>query len=282
MRSAEFGLVIANCLAAACGATAAPLFTSEADAGTAGGPRDAGSAAAEATVLERIRPGMRLQYQLTGAVDTEADADVFVVDLFETKRTEIERLHARGRVAVAYVAAGSYESWRPDVDALPKAAIGKPLSGYPEEAWLDIRDPSVRQLLVGRLTLAVDKGFDGVLLASLDAYLSDTGHDVSADEQLAYNVWLAQRAVQVGLAPGISSDWEQGALLAEHYAFAMDMGCMADQLCAALLPYERRGRAVFDVETEGDSTAICARARSMSFPVAFKNTEFDAWLLQCR
>ncbi|MFM2417249.1 MAG: hypothetical protein RL385_1972 [Pseudomonadota bacterium] len=279
MRRAELGVVIASCVAPACGATAEPLFSVASDAGVA---RDGGvGAAQDAASPYLIRPGLRLQYQLTGAFDPEAAADVFVIDLFETKRTDIERLHALGRVAVAYVAAGSYESWRPDVDALPEATIGNALSRYPEEAWLDVRHPSVRQLLVGRLTLAVDKGFDGVLLASLDAYRANSGHDLSAADQLAYNVWLAQRADQVGLAAGISSDWEQADSLAEHFGFALDVGCIADGQCAALMPYVRRGRAVFDIETDGDSAAVCAEARTLNFPVALKHAQFDGWLEHC-
>ena len=77
---------------------------------------------------------------------------------------------------------------------------GAPLAQYPREAWLDVRASSVRQLMGGRLTLAVQKGFDGVLLASLDGYLAETQHGLTADEQLDYNVWLAGEARVRGLA----------------------------------------------------------------------------------
>jgi hypothetical protein len=84
---------------------------------------------------------MQLQYQLSGTLDSSAEAELFVVDLFETTRAQIDALHARGRVLIAFISAGSLEPWRPDIDVLPAAAIGNSLPGYPDEAWLDVREP---------------------------------------------------------------------------------------------------------------------------------------------
>lgn len=138
MRNAGLALFLFSCSVRACAATEGPLFQERdasqgAPASSAG--RDAQGEAGNrgAAQGESIRPGMRFQYQLVGTLDPNADAELFVLDLFETKRAEIERLHALGRVVIAFVAAGSYEPWRPDVDALPDAVIGKPLVGYPDE-----------------------------------------------------------------------------------------------------------------------------------------------------
>jgi len=271
-------------LLAACSASEGRLFAPSEranEAGTAEPPGDAGAARRDGGT-DALRPGMRLQYQLTGALDTAADAELFVVDLFETSRGQIDTLHARGKTVIAFIAAGSLEPWRPDVDALPAAAIGNPLAGYPQEAWLDVRDPSVRQLLVGRLTLAADKGFDGVALVSLDAYLADNGHGLSADDQLSYNLWLAERAAQAGLLAGITSDWPHAAALAPHYAFAIHLNCVADQRCNELDPYRAQGRPVFDLEIRGeDQASACAAARAMELPITFKRDSFDAWISTC-
>jgi hypothetical protein len=278
---------LSMCLASsACSATEGNLFIARTDAGQA--PHDAAAdagGAADAMAAEGgvVRPGMRLQYQLTGTLDQNADAELFVVDLFETTHAQIEALHARAKVVIAYVSAGSYEPWRPDVDELPAAVRGNPLSGYPDETWLDVRAPSVRQLLVGRLTLAASKGFDGVLLVSLDGYLANTGHNLSAEDQLTYNLWLAERAGQAGLAAGLSSAWPQASRLAERYAFAMHLNCLANQRCAELDPYRARGRAVFDLETgTADSQRVCADAKALGLPVTLKRDTFDGWLFACR
>jgi hypothetical protein len=262
---------------AACGASEGQLFVPRTEAGP-----DAASASDASAGTGPVQPGMRLQYQLTGMFAEDVAAELFVIDLFDISRAQIDALHARGKVVVAFVAAGSFEPWRPDVDALPEAAIGNPLPGYPDEAWLDVRDPSVRQLLVGRLTLAADKGFDGVLLVSLDAYLADSGFGLSAADQLAYNLWLAERAAQAGLVAGISSDWQHAAQLAARYAFAIHVNCVADQRCAELDAYRAEGRAVFDLETRfDDSASVCAAANRLRLPVTLKRESFDAWFLAC-
>lgn len=262
------------CLVAGCAPTVGPLFTS-ADGGGSPADRapDAGSSA--------VRPGMRLQYQLQGAVDPTVDADLFVVDLFETTSAQLAQLHDRGRVVVAFIAAGSYEPWRPDVNSLPDAVIGEPLARYPEEAWLDIRASAVRQLMVSRLARAATSGFDGVLLVSLDAYLTQSGHDLTAEDQLDYNRWLAAQASVRGLAVGLSSDWAHGSDLAAHYDFAIHLNCLANTSCTQLSPYRARGRAVFDLETNRDVNTTCARASELSLPVTLKNASFDAWLAIC-
>jgi hypothetical protein len=268
----------------ACGVTRGPLFEAR-DASEAANA-DAGVGAIDASISDAgadaaVRQGMRLQYQLVGAHDPAADVDLFVLDLFETSSAQVARLHAGGRSVVAFIAAGSYEPWRDDVDSLPDAVIGEPLAGYPNEAWLDVRAASVRQLMVGRLTQAEEKGFDGVLLVSLDAYLADSGHPLTAATQLEYNRWLAQEATKRRLLPGISSDWAHAAELAEHYAFAVHLGCVEDQRCGELTPYRQRGKPVFDLETSGEVAQVCAEAARLSLSVTLKRSGFDAWFHAC-
>jgi hypothetical protein len=272
------------CLGAACGLTRGPLF--EAPDASRNVPLDASMGSVDASSSDAaadaaVRQGMRLQYQLIGMHDPGADVDLFVLDLFETSSAQVARLHAAGRSVVAFIAAGSYEPWRDDVDTLPDAVIGEPLAGYPDEAWLDVRAASVRQLMVGRLTRAAEKGFDGVLLVSLDAYLADSGHPLSATAQLEYNRWLAQEAMQRRLLPGISSDWPHAAELAEHYAFAVHLDCIANQRCGELGPYRQRGKPVFDLETSGEPAQVCADAARLSLSVTLKRSSFDAWFHAC-
>jgi hypothetical protein len=284
MRLARLVVGLSACLAAAaCSATEGRLFVPSAEAGLPAQPNDAQAEAGVAAEAGVVRAGMRLQYQLSGTLDPSVDAELFVIDLFETSRAQIASLQARGKVVIAYVSAGSYEPWRPDVDVLPATVLGNPLAGYPDEAWLDIREPSVRQLLVGRLTLAADKGFDGVLLVSLDGYLANTGHDLSVDDQMAYNLWLAERARQAGLAAGISSAWPEASQLAARYDFAIHLNCLASQRCDELAPYRARGRAVFDLESGGgEPQRVCAEASTIGLPVTLKRETFDAWLFACR
>jgi len=245
------------------------------DAAVPSGTIDAGS------FDSPVRPGMRLQYQLTGAVDEAADAELFVVDLFDTTSAVVGRLHARGRVVAAYLSAGSHEPFRADADAFPAAALGEPLDGYPRERWLDVRDPTVRELMRARIQLAADTGFDGILFSALAAYQVNNGHGLSATDQLDYNLWLAAEAHAQGLAAGLAGDWAQASQLAPAFDFAIHIDCIESGRCAELDPYRALGKAVFDLETSGSAAQVCAQAAAMSLPVTLKPSGWGAELEAC-
>lgn len=265
----------------ACSAREGPLWVrAQPDGGGALDGGDMGDGGDVSATVGPIRPGMRLQYQLVGAIDDTVPADVFVVDLFETDAADVGRLVALGRVVVAYVSAGTREPWRPDVDTLAPAAVGAPLASYPNEAWLDITDDSVRAMQDARLQLAADKGFAGVLLSSLDAHLNDSGHPLTAADQLAYNRWLAERAHRLGLSAGLSSDWPQASALADAFDFAVHFNCIAEQRCDELAPFSAAGRAVFDVEFDGDAT-VCAQAERLGLPTTLKRRDLGAFAQIC-
>src|ERR1041384_1323804 len=137
-----------------------------------GGARDADGSGAPAGTL---RPGMTLQYQITGALDTGVVADAFVTDLFDTTDAQVAELHGAGRVVMAYVSVGSFESFRDDAADFPRAAIGMPLDAYPDEQWVDPRDEAVRALMKARFDRARRKRFDGVYASGLGAYQANTG-----------------------------------------------------------------------------------------------------------
>ncbi|MDD9933821.1 MAG: endo alpha-1,4 polygalactosaminidase [Myxococcales bacterium] len=259
----------------ACSGTEGPLLVQ------AGSPDESAPDAGDVPSGGPVEVGMTLQYQLVGALDEGAEAELFVIDLFERSGEEIARLHARGRVVLAYVAAGSHEPWRPDADAFPAATLGNPLPAYPDERWLDVRDPTVRQLQRARMELARDKGFDGLVLTGLDAYGRDSGHALSADDQLDYNLWLAAQAHALALSVGLASAWAQAEALAPEYDFAIHIDCLAENRCAELEPYRRAGRPVFDLETAGTPEDVCAQAASLGLPVTLKRASFDAWLHTC-
>ncbi|MCA9658406.1 MAG: endo alpha-1,4 polygalactosaminidase, partial [Myxococcales bacterium] len=108
-------------------------------------------------------PGLSWQWQIDGQpIDTSVDVAMYDIDLFEVTDAELSILKADGRAIVCYFSAGSHEEWRPDADAFPPAAIGEPLDGWPGERWLDVRDPTVRELQAARIEYAAARGCDGV------------------------------------------------------------------------------------------------------------------------
>ncbi|MMZ65925.1 hypothetical protein D1872_283710 [compost metagenome] len=60
-----------------------------------------------------------------------------------------------------------------------------------------------------RLDLAVQKGCDGVEPDNMDGYDNNTGFTLSADDQLAYNKFIANEARKRGLSVGLKNDLDQ-------------------------------------------------------------------------
>lgn len=259
------------------GGTGVSINRSEAGAGGAGAP----VVPARAEAVGRVVSGMRLHYQITGTPQLDAAAELFVLDLFDTEADDLAALHARGRVALAYLSAGSHEPWRPDADDFPEQAIGARLASYPNESWLDIRADSVRAVMHKRMQLARDKGFDGIYPGSLDAYRSQSGFTLSESDQLDYDLFLAREARALGLSPGLSGDFLLGTQLIDAYDWAIAFGCFAADSCARLTPWVERKKPVFDLELEGELSELCPMADALGFSVVLKQPGFDAWSRSC-
>jgi len=140
--------------------------------------------------------------QLNGKLK-QPDRQLYDIDLYDTPATTIADLKAQGRTVICYFSAGTFENWRPDAALFPPATLGKALADWPGERWLDVRSEEVRELLEQRLDLAVKKGCDGVDPDNVDGYSNDNGLGLTASEQLAFNLWLAQQAHQRQLAVGL-------------------------------------------------------------------------------
>lgn len=234
-------------------------------------------------------PSTSWQWQLSGALDLRVDAAMFDLDLFDVTTEQISGLQAQDRVVICYFSAGSHEDWRPDADQFPPAAIGSPLDGWPGERWLDIRDADVRTVLAARLDLAVDKGCDGVEPDNVDGYANDSGFELTADDQLDFNRWLADQAHQRGLSIGLKNDLDQVEALLPHFDWALNEECMAYDECDRLAPFVDAGKAVFHVEyvdelAQGPELAaeVCPDALARSFSTLIKGWDLDAWRIVCR
>ncbi|RME86412.1 MAG: endo alpha-1,4 polygalactosaminidase, partial [Caldilineae bacterium] len=82
------------------------------------------------------RPGTSWQWQLQGTIDTDIQADVFDIDLFDAPQQVIDDLHGAGRRVICYFSAGTWESWRPDAGDFPEEVLGNALAHAPGERWL--------------------------------------------------------------------------------------------------------------------------------------------------
>ena len=120
-------------------------------------------------------PETTWQWQLTGELNTSYGVQVYDIDLFETDETIVQELQSRGIKVIAYFSGGSYEEWREDASNFNENVLGKNLDGWPAERWLDIRAINVHDIMLKRLDLAKEKGFDGVEPDNMDGYSNNSG-----------------------------------------------------------------------------------------------------------
>jgi hypothetical protein len=261
----------------------ATLVAAGAAVGVAGGSQR--TAVAPETAAARIwRPSARTtwQWQLSGRLDLSVAAQMYDIDAVDTPARTVARLHARGRRAVCYLSAGSYERGRPDAGSFPAAVLGRPLEGWPGERWLDIRRLDVLgPIMERRLDLCRRKGFDGVEADNVDGYTNRTGFPLTGAQQLAYNRFLARAAHARGLAIGLKNDLGQVRALEPHFDFAVNEQCFQFDECDRLRPFVRAGKPVFAVEYELAPGAFCARAKRLGFMAMRKRLDLDAWRAPC-
>ena len=233
-------------------------------------------------------PGTSWQWQLTETIDTTVDVVMYDIDLFDVPQATLDALHADGRVVICYFSAGSYEEWRPDAGDFPQSALGNPLDGWPGERWLDIRDPGVRAVQAARLDMAAARGCDGVEPDNVDGYANDSGFDLTAQDQIDYNTWLAEQAHARGLSVGLKNDLDQVTQLEPLFDWALNEECVAYDECDLLAPFIDAGKAVFHVEYVDNTAdgpakanAVCPVTAPLSFSSLIKRWDLDAWRLPC-
>lgn len=228
-------------------------------------------------------PGTSWQIQFNGQIDTSFDVQVYDLDLADTPQNMINQLHAEDRRVICYFSAGSWEDWRKDADDFPKSIIGNDLDEWPGEKWLDIRRIDVLgPIMEARLDMAIEKGCDSVDPDNVDGYTNDTGFDLTYQDQLNYNTWLANKAHARGLAIGLKNDLDQISDLLPYFDWALNEQCFQYNECDLLLPFVDAGKPVFGIEYESDPASFCPQANQMNFDFLKKNWDLDAWRIMCR
>jgi hypothetical protein len=231
-------------------------------------------------------PGRRVswQWQLSGPPKASAllDVQMYDVDGFETRKPLVRAMHTKGIKAVCYLSAGSWERWRPDASAFPKAVLGKS-NGWPGERWLDIRKVKVlAPIMRARLQMCARKGFDAVEFDNVDGFQNATGFPLSGAEQLRYDVFLANAAHKRGMSALLKNDLDQIPKLLPYFDGALNEQCFQYHECDALRRFVRAGKPVFNVEYKLAASSFCPKANGRNFNSLKKRLALDAWRVPCR
>jgi hypothetical protein len=227
-------------------------------------------------------PGTSWQIQIMEAIDTSYNVDVYDIDLFDASTATIDELHAQGKKVICYFSAGSYESWRPDAGQYPESVKGKS-NGWAGEKWLDIRQIDIlSKVIEPRLDDARAKGCDGVDPDNMDGYANNTGFPLTYQDQIAFNVWVAELAHGKGLSVGLKNDLDQIEDLVDHYDWAVNEQCVQYGECELLLPFIDSDKAVFGIEYEGNPEDSCPVANEMGLDTLFKDIDLTAERIDCK
>ncbi len=230
-------------------------------------------------------------WQLNGELNLEPEADVYVVDMFaQLTDKSVEPLHALGRQVICYFSAGTYEPWRPDIELFDAFELGNPYVGFDNENWLNINDPEIVKLMVNRMDMAVAIGCDGVELDNVDAFVNETGFDITQQDALVYVRILANEAHKRGLAVALKNNVELVPDVVDYFDLLINEECFQYDECEGYLPIISAGKPVFNAEYTlehiNDPVAreeLCARSRTFGFQTLLLPLKLDgSFRLSCR
>lgn len=232
--------------------------------------------------------GQSIQIQYDGKLDLGVAADVYDLDMFDTKASVVTQLHAMHRKVLCYVDVGTWEKWRPDAKQFPKSVLGNKDGHWAGERWLDIRQTSILEpIMTARLQLCKQKGFDGVDPDNIDGYQNKTGFPLTAAQQLTYDEWVATEAHAVGLTVDQKNDPAQLKTLDRYFDFAVDEQCSQQGWCDKLTPYSDNDRLVVDIEYTNQMKRqrfldkSCPSDKSYAITGILKKLELTAWIVTC-
>jgi hypothetical protein len=266
---------------AACGGGSLPIAPS-----TAGAPAfDRAALTPDGRWIPAAGESFQIQYD--GKLDLDYPAQIFDLDMFQTRPEVVAKLHAMGRRVVCYIDVGTWENWRPDADKFPKSVLGRKDGRWRGERWLDIRATSILEpIMAHRYDLCKKKGFDGIDPDNIAGYQSRTGFPLTAREQLTYNRWVANAAHARGLTVDQKNDNSQLKELSNLFDFAVDEQCYAQGWCHQLDVYTKSNRLVVDVEYYHNVQRFrndnCPEAAKNDDTAILKKLELTAWIVTCK
>jgi hypothetical protein len=220
--------------------------------------------------LTKLNINTAWQWQLTGTVnetvlDGVSNANkMYDIDMFNATAALISRLKAKGIYVVCYVEAGDWANSRPDAGDFATSLLGKTLSGFPDEKFIDVRaldgatgptGKTLRQIMTARIDLAKSKGCMGIEPDLDDLHTYNTGFAITQANQVAYNKFLIDAGHARGMTVGLKNGPDGGG--AGSFTKAMyDAGadwvvneeCNQYDECGGYSVFIAGGRPVFQVE----------------------------------
>jgi hypothetical protein len=179
---------------------------------------------------------------------------------------------------------GSWEDKRSDASKFPPSVLGKTYIGWPHERWLDIRQLGIlAPIMVARMKVCVQKGFDGVQFDNVGDFNNHTGFPITAAESAYYTAWMATKAHEMGL----SAAWENAppnvAALQPYMEALIFESCYKHNFCQQSAPMINAGKWVGGVEYNPDfkDMRFCSTYAKDQMMGAFRNLSLKSYRIPC-
>ncbi len=203
-------------------------------------------------------------YQLEGEILDNIDAEIITLDLEDTSKDKILNLKNQGKIVICYFSAGSYEEFRDDSNKFQKKVLGNTLDGWKDEKWLDIREDSLKEIMIQRFEMAKDKNCDAIEVDNVDGYLNKNGFNLNYEDQLKYNIWLSNISHQFNLPIGLKNDLDQIKDLVNYYDFAINEQCLEYDECELLQPFINQNKTILHIEYELSKSNFCMETKTLN------------------
>ena len=204
------------------------------------------------------------------AIVVPAGVTLMDLDGFNTSAAKVADLRSRGVYTVCYIDAGSFEPGRPDSAQYPSYLKIQQDPDWPAEYFLDVTDvfkPNsvLASILVKRMQMCKAKGFDALEPDNLQNDENVSDGRITAQQQLDFNGWIADRAHENGLAvfqkngpDKILQRDRTGKMMVEKFDGILNEQCQEYAECGALAEYTKRGKLALNVEYRKSVALNCA------------------------
>ncbi|KAK3682051.1 glycoside hydrolase superfamily [Podospora appendiculata] len=270
------------------------------DSGSTASPTSAPTASSLPSPASLWQPAVNVSWQIVLAqtlnIDSKdptikPDVDVFDIDMFTHQNTSVvDDLHRLGKKVICYFSAGSYEPYRPDSHLFNKSDLGHPLQDWPDEIWLNISSPSVRDIMVARIDIAHDMGCDAIDPDNLDGYQQDNGLDLTSLESIDYITFLAEKANAKRMSAGLKNAGDIVTNVLSLVQFSVNEECVKYTECSVFSSFIKAGKPVFHIEypegapsdvTTQASRKLCSTPGAAKFSTVLKTKSLNNWVEYC-
>lgn len=198
----------------------------------------------------------------------------------EAPKSLVDSFHAAGHPVICYFSAGTKENYRPDANQFPPSAVGKVDAGWPQEHWVDTRNPVVRQIMQARMDSAASKGCDGIDPDNIDGYENNTGFNLTEDDGVDYIYFLAQYANSKGMAFGLKNGGAIVNRVLNVSEWAIVEQCVRYKECNQYQPFIQNNKPVFQIEYSTVAKG-CNGPNTSGFSTLIKKLSLNSYTQTC-